>query len=287
MPGAFKDTPAIDTSHHTSTSATTHLDNPTTPKATTMRSANVVNPHGSTYEVAGPFTGGIIPAQNRDLNTTKGQSLDAPIGGTGGTPAHSLTELNDQYDTNLQPISNTTNNITPASAIVSSSGTSSNITTTPMGSSSLKPLGPYDRPPVKVGFHAHKPSDKATYGNLESPGAQKHPGPLSDRTLAGTPPPSSMPKKTIADPFGPVKVANWNDHRRQVDSSTPTSEDFESPYLHGTPGRSSAVSVTAPLVAPAAVAPGADKRMHAPSPLRVSFNHFFHLDPVAQIWSAF
>ncbi|KAG0276250.1 hypothetical protein BGZ96_003396, partial [Linnemannia gamsii] len=267
MPGAFKDALVKDTSHQTSTSATTHQDNPT-PNATTMRSANVVNPQGSAYEVAGPFTGGITPVQNRTWDAVKGQSLDDPVSGIGGTPTHSLTALDDQHDTNLQPISNTTNSNTPASAIVSSSETSSNNTTTPLGSSSLKPLGPNDRPPAKMGLHAHKPSDKATYGNLNSPGAQKQPGPLSDRTLAGTPPPPSTPKKTIADPFGPVKVANWNDHKRQVDASTPTSEDFEIPHQHGTPGWSSAAPGTAPLIAPGTVAPGADRRMHTPSPLR-------------------
>src|SRR5690554_4831764 len=53
---------------------------------------------------------------------------------------------------------------------------------------SRKPPGPGDRPPVKLGIHPKKPSDIALYGNFDSPGAHKHPGPLSDRALAGTPP---------------------------------------------------------------------------------------------------
>jgi hypothetical protein len=88
-----------------------------------------------------------------------------------------------------------------------------------------------------------------------------------------------------------VMVANWNDHKRQTeDVSTPTSEDFENPRLHGAPGQSSPAPGSAPLSAPAAAAAAAGaattaaaKRMHAPSPLRVSFCLFFSLDPVAQI----
>ncbi|KAG0047508.1 hypothetical protein BGZ89_004913, partial [Linnemannia elongata] len=299
MPGGFKDSPANDTS------ATSNPD--PTPIATTMRSANVVNPHGSAYEVAGPSPGGASPIHNRTLDAVKGQSLNDPAGDPSGTPAHGLVEtvkenaaaaatgaaaagasviaaakklisghddqeneLGDysQHDSSFQPTSNintttgTTainNTISPASQIVSSPRTPS-VTSTP----SPKPLGPHDRPPIKVAIHAHKPSDKATYGNLDSPGAQNHPGPLSDRALAGTPPPSSLstPKKTIADPFGPVMVANWNDHKRQADVSTPTSEDFDNPQF-GTPMRSS----TAPSAQPAAAA-AASKRMPAPSPLR-------------------
>ncbi|KAG0074913.1 hypothetical protein BGZ90_010360, partial [Linnemannia elongata] len=299
MPGGFKDSPANDTS------ATSNPD--PTPIATTMRSANVVNPHGSAYEVAGPSPGGTSSIHNRTLDAVKGQSLNDPAGDPSGTPAHGLVEtvkenaaaaatgaaaagasviaaakklisghddheneLGDysQHDSDFQPTSNintttgTTainNTISPASQIVSSPRTPS-VTSTP----SPKPLGPHDRPPIKVAIHAHKPSDKATYGNLDSPGAQNHPGPLSDRALAGTPPPSSLstPKKTIADPFGPVMVANWNDHKRQADVSTPTSEDFDNPQF-GTPMRSS----TAPSAQPAAAA-AASKRMPAPSPLR-------------------
>ncbi|OAQ23859.1 hypothetical protein K457DRAFT_159089 [Linnemannia elongata AG-77] len=299
MPGGFKDSPANDTS------ATSNPD--PTPIATTMRSANVINPHGSAYEVAGPSPGGTSSIHNRTLDAVKGQSLNDPAGDPSGTPAHGLVEtvkenaaaaatgaaaagasviaaakklisghddheneLGDysQHDSDFQPTSNintttgTTainNTISPASQIVSSPRTPS-VTSTP----SPKPLGPHDRPPIKVAIHAHKPSDKATYGNLDSPGAQNHPGPLSDRALAGTPPPSSLstPKKTIADPFGPVMVANWNDHKRQADVSTPTSEDFDNPHF-GTPMRSS----TAPSAQPAAAA-AASKRMPAPSPLR-------------------
>lgn len=301
MPGGFKDSPANDTS------ATSNPD--PTPIATTMRSANVVNPHGSAYEVAGPSPGGTSSIHDRTLDAVKGQSLNDPAGDPSGTPAHGLVEtvkenaaaaamgaaaagasviaaakklisghddheneLGDysQHDSDFQPTSNTNtttgttainNTISPASQIVSSPRTPS-VTSTP----SPKPLGPHDRPPIKVAIHAHKPSDKATYGNLDSPGAQNHPGPLSDRALAGTPPPSSLstPKKTIADPFGPVMVANWNDHKRQADVSTPTSEDFDNPQF-GTPMRSS----TAPSAQPAAAA-AASKRMPAPSPLRVS-----------------
>ncbi|KAF9318370.1 hypothetical protein BGZ91_005179, partial [Linnemannia elongata] len=251
MPGGFKDSPANDTS------ATSNPD--PTPIATTMRSANVVNPHGSAYEVAGPSPGGTSSIHNRTLDAVKGQSLNDPAGDPSGTPAHGLVEtvkenaaaaatgaaaagasviaaakklisghddheneLGDysQHDSDFQPTSNintttgTTainNTISPASQIVSSPRTPS-VTSTP----SPKPLGPHDRPPIKVAIHAHKPSDKATYGNLDSP----------------------------------------------ADVSTPTSEDFDNPQF-GTPMRSS----TAPSAQPAAAA-AASKRMPAPSPLR-------------------
>lgn len=312
MPGGFKGNLANDTSFSSSyahgTSATNNPDS--TPIATTMRSANVVNPHGSAYEVAGPTTGGTSPVHNRALDAVKGQSFNDPAGAPSCTPAHGLAEvmkdnaaaaatgaaaagasviaaakklingrdgreneLGDysQHDSNFHPISNinattastaANNTFSPDSSTVSSPRTHS-VTSI----SSPKPLGPHDRPPIKVAIHAHKPSDKATYGNLDSPGAQNHPGPLSDRALAGTPPPSSTPKKTIADPFGPVMVANWNDHKRQAEVSTPTSEDFDSPRI-GTPTRSSMAPSAQPTAAAAAAA--ASKRMHAPSPLRVS-----------------
>ena len=320
MPGGFKDDRANDTSfsspHAHGTSATNNPD--PTPIATAMRSANVVNPHGSVYEVAGPSAGGTGVIHNRVLDAVKDQSFNDPTGASSGTPAHGLTEtvkdnaaaaatgaaaagasviaaakklisgrdgheneLGDysQHDSNFHPISNTNtttattaanNTISSASPIISSPRTSS-VTSTP----SPKPLGPHDRPPVKVGIHAHKPSNKATYGNLDSPGAQNHPGPLSDRALAGTPPPSLLPKRTIADPFGPLMVANWNDHKRQADVSTPTSEDFDSPHI-GTPMR----SFTPPSAQSAPAA--ASKRMHSPSPLRVSAPMFFFVS--SQRW---
>ncbi|KAF9118684.1 hypothetical protein BGX30_004410, partial [Mortierella sp. GBA39] len=294
MPGGFKDNVANDTSFSSpyahGTSATSNPDQ--TPIATAMRSANVVNPHGSAYEIAGPTTGGTSPIHNQAI---KGQSFSDSAGAPSGSPAHGFAEtvkdnataaatgaaaagasvlsaakklisgrggheneLGDysQHDSNFQPISNINNTISPLSPIASSQITSS-VASTP----SPKPLGPNDRPPIKVGVLAQKPSDKATYGNLDSPGAQNHPGPLSERALADTPPPSSTPKRTIADPFGPVMVANWNDHKRQADVSTPTSEDFDSPNI-GTPMRSFAGPSGQPA---AAVAP---QRMHAPSPLR-------------------
>lgn len=315
MPGGFKENIANDTSfsssHAHGTSATNNPDS--TPIATTMRSANVVNPHGSAYEVAGPTTGGTSLLHNRALDAVKGQSLNDSAGAPSGTPAHGLTETvkesaaaavaaaatgataagasviaaakklissgddheNDlgdysQHESNFHPISNinTTTASTAADNTISldSPNVSSPRTPSVTSTSSPKPLGPNDRPPIKVAIHAHKPSDKATYGNLDSPGAQNHPGPLSDRALAGTPPPSSTPKKTIADPFGPVMVANWNDHKRQADVSTPTSEDFDNPHIE-----TSTRSSTAPSVQPAAAAAAAaSKRMHAPSPLRVS-----------------
>ncbi|KAF9578101.1 hypothetical protein BGW38_006297, partial [Lunasporangiospora selenospora] len=80
----------------------------------------------------------------------------------------------------------------------------------------------------RVNIHAMKPSDKAIYGGLDTPGAHHQPGPLSEKVLAGTTPinPFLYPK-TIADPLGPVKVANWNDGRRLSNSSNVSSEDFE------------------------------------------------------------
>ncbi|KAF8927006.1 hypothetical protein BGZ47_002422, partial [Haplosporangium gracile] len=296
MPGAFKDSFAKNTSYSRSTSAT---NRDPTPIATAMRSANVVNPHGSAYEVAGPLAGGTSPVHNLALDPVKGQTFSDPVGAPGGTPAHGLAEtvkdsaaavtasaaatgasiiatakklissrdgneneLGDHSQHyNIRPISNintttnTTNNPSPASPIASSPRTPSISST-----SSPKPLGPHDRSPSKVSIHAHKPSDKATYGNLDSPGANSQPGPLSERTLVSTPLPT--PKKTIAGPFGPVMVANWNDHKRQADVSTPTSEDFDSPQLGG-PMRSSIAPESAPS-APAA----ASKGIHAPTPLR-------------------
>jgi len=44
----------------------------------------------------------------------------------------------------------------------------------------------------------------------------------------GTPPlPGGNQQKTFADPFGPVKVSNWNDGKHQAEVSTPTSDDFD------------------------------------------------------------
>ncbi|KAF9952930.1 hypothetical protein BGZ70_000427 [Mortierella alpina] len=93
---------------------------------------------------------------------------------------------------------------------------------------SHRAVGPNDRSPAKIDIRAMKPSPKATYGNLDSPGAHNMPGPLSDRTLMGTPPlPGGNQQKTFADPFGPVRVSNWNDGKHQAEVSTPTSDDFD------------------------------------------------------------
>ena len=126
-------------------------------------------------------------------------------------------------------------------------------------------MNPGDRAPLKVNIHAMKPSDKATYGNLDSPGATVRQGPLSDKALAGTTPVTEVPK-TIADPFGPVKVSNWNDGHREHDVSTPTSGDFDG-WLDSPRSKHIQKSFTAPgAVVSGPLPPVA----HKSSPLKVT-----------------
>ncbi|KAG0254947.1 hypothetical protein BGZ95_005903, partial [Linnemannia exigua] len=298
MPGGFKNTPTTHTND--SLHGTTSTADPT-PIASAMKSSNIVNPRESAYEIAGPSMGGSPTVHNRALDAVKGQNLHDPVApvSSSGTPAHSLADtVKDNATTAVTGaaaagasviaaaknlINNNTNSrnhnefgdphvdttITPH-AIVNSNNSPTSIsspqTSTVTSSPSMshpKPLGPHDRPPIRVAIHAQKPSDKATYGNLDSPGAHYHAGPLSDRTLAGTPPPP-LPK-TIADPFGPVKVTNWNDGRRQADVSTPTSEDFDSPHFSPVRDRPEK-SFTAPGSAPATHT--TKRMMHNPSPLK-------------------
>ncbi|KAG0362772.1 hypothetical protein BGX24_005063, partial [Mortierella sp. AD032] len=301
MPGGFKNAPVTHTND--ALYGTSSTADPT-PIATAMRSSNVVNPYESAYEVAGLSMGGSPSIHNRALDSVKGQTLHDPAGpvSSSGTPAHSLpgtamdnttaaatgaaavgasaiaaaknlisTNTNSRSDNEFghphvdttaipHAISNSSNSPTS----ISSPQTSSVISSSP-SLSQPKPLGPNDRPPIRVAIHAQKPSDKATYGNLDSPGAHHHAGPLSDRALAGTPPPSALPlPRTIADPFGPVKVTNWNDGKRQTDVSTPTSEDFDSPHFSPVRDRPEK-SFTAPGSAPAT---HTAKRLHNPSPLK-------------------
>ncbi|KAF9900695.1 hypothetical protein EC991_007012 [Linnemannia zychae] len=294
MPGGFKDRPVTSTNdslHGTSSTVDS------TPIASSMRSSNVINPHGSAYEVAGPSMGGSPAFHNRALDAVKDQTLPEPVApvSSSGTPAHTLADTvkdgataaasgaaaagasviaaakglinrrnenefgNPHVDTTPHPITNRSNSPSDITTSKTSSLGSSSPTL-----SQPKPLGPHDRPPIRVAIHAQKPSDKATYGNLDSPGAHSHPGPLSDRALASTPPPSVLPlPRTIADPFGPVVVTNWNDGKRPVDELTPTSEDFDSPRM-GPMRDHPEKSFTAPGSAPSQQT----KRMHNPSPLR-------------------
>ncbi|KAF9079822.1 hypothetical protein BGX23_003127, partial [Mortierella sp. AD031] len=277
MPGAFKESRANDSDPNSRLHGTSSTHDPI-PNATAMRASNVINPHGQSFEVAGPTTGGSPTIHNRALDTVKG-APGHDLSSSGTPPGPGLVETvkenataaatgaaaagtsiiaaaknlvgrsknenemgeHAQHDSIL-PISNqsVTSTATPAT-------TTMPVAMSSPGLSHSKPLGPHDRPPARVAIHAQKPSDKATYGNLDSPGAQNHIGPLSDRALAGTPPPSALTPRTIADPFGPVKVANWNDGKRQPDAPTPTSEDFDSPHfgpMHDRPEKPSTPPTT-------------------------------------------
>ncbi|KAF9117712.1 hypothetical protein BGW39_001864, partial [Mortierella sp. 14UC] len=299
MPGGFKDTPVtFSKDSHYGTSSTADP----TPIATAMRSSNTINPHESAYEIAGPSMGGSPAIHNRALDTVKkGQILPDPVAPVynSDTPAHTLADtvkdsattaatgavaagasiiaaaknlINRRNDNEFgdphvnaapHPIANSANSANSPSSL--SSPKTSSIGSSSPSLSQSKPLGPHDRPPVRVAIHAQKPSDKATYGNLDSPGAHNHPGPLSERALASTPPPSSLPlPRTIADPFGPVMVTNWNDGKRQADVSTPTSDDFDSPHVGPMRDRSEKSS-TDPGSAPSTQT---TKRLSNPSPLR-------------------
>lgn len=247
MPGGFKNSRG---DGHTSTSSDPNNAVP----ASAMR-ATSGNPLGHSYQVAGPTMGGTpTPYDSYNVEIAKehlaqslnGEDKDASnVTSTGHALRPSITE------NIIQGASTAATGAAAAGASVVAAARkmishddgddiAEHGTTTPQKDQhglefSKQKKNPGDRPPAKVAIHAMKPSDKATYGDLDSPGAHNMPGPLSDRANVGTPPVvDTNVAKTIADPFGPVKVANWNDGKRQQDISTPTSEDFES-YLVAKP----------------------------------------------------
>jgi len=254
MPGGFKSNRA-DASYNNNHLAGAVAGTQGASAATPMRATNVTNPHGSSFEVAGPTMGGApSPFSNDRLEQAKLHLADSLNGlnhdsaadhntvnvssaGTGHARRPSLS------DTVLSGASSAATGAAAASASVIAAakklihhGDDEHAvhqegynTVSASGTDSPAKLNAGDRAPLKVGIHAMKPSDKATYGNLDSPGATNRPGPLSERALAGTVPLTEAPK-TIADPFGPVKVTNWNDgrHERESEISSPKAEDFDS-----------------------------------------------------------
>ncbi|KAF9277277.1 hypothetical protein BGZ68_009406, partial [Mortierella alpina] len=262
MPGGFKSSrdsttfDGSDNSQHRATSSTSHE----TPSATAMRATNVNRDDGR-FEVAGPTVGGSptpydsgnIESAKDSNNTTlardtetdharKSSLSETVIAGAataastaastaaaaGASVLAAAKKLVSGEDSETHHDRHTDDHDRPFPG--SSSTTSA---ATAHGDNqglefSHRAVGPNDRSPAKIDVRAMKPSSKATYGNLDSPGAHNMPGPLSDSTLMGTPPlPGGNQQKTFADPFGPVRVSNWNDGRHQADVSTPTSEDFD------------------------------------------------------------
>lgn len=242
MPGGFKNSRGDE---HTSTSS--DLNNAVPASALRATSGN---PYGYSYQVAGPTMGGIpTPYDSHNVEIAKehlAQSLSGEdkdtlnVASTGHAGRPSLTENIIQGASTAATGAAATGAsvIAAARKLISHDDDGEEIAdhgvTAPQNdqhglefSKQQKSLS--DRPPVKTDIHAMKPSDKATYGDLDLPGAHNMSGPLSDRAKVGTPPVvDTNVAKTIADPFGPVKVVNWNDGKRQQDISTPTSEDFES-----------------------------------------------------------
>ncbi|KAG0033836.1 hypothetical protein BGZ81_007166 [Podila clonocystis] len=250
MPGGFKNNRSD--GHINSTSS--DPNNPVS--ASAMRAASG-NPHGQSYQVAGPTIGGTpTPYDSHNIEIAKEHLAQSLNGGdkdtlnvTSGHGRRSSLTGNI-----IQGASTAGASVIAAARKLISNDDGNEITehgvTTPQKDQNVlefsqqKKVNPADRPPVKIPIHAMKPSDRATYGDLDSPGAHNMPGPLSDRAKVGTPPVvDTNAAKTIADPFGPLNVANWNDGKRHDDVSTPTSEDFESYLdtkpLHRTPIHSS------------------------------------------------
>ncbi|KAF9928181.1 hypothetical protein FBU30_002577 [Linnemannia zychae] len=258
VPGAFKDDEFIFHKPKHSESATHSA-----PEAKAKRLANVTNPHRESYEVAGPISGGLPmhDSKPRASGNHPTHSLANKVEDTAAGAAATAAAAGASIIAAAKNLIKNRNNTDDPTA--HNTHPHSTINTQPLPSpplSSPKPKGPNDRAPARIAIHAQKPSDKATYGNLDSPGAQVTPGPLSDRALMETPPPASLPPpKTIADPFGPVTVPNWNDGKRQCDEPSPTSENFESPQLG--PMRDRPEKWTT-------ASSSASKNVHSPSPLR-------------------
>ncbi|CAO3568054.1 unnamed protein product [Mortierella alpina] len=263
MPGAFKssrDSTTFDSSdnnQHRATSATSHE----TPTATAMRATNANHDDGR-YEVAGPTMGGSpTPYDSGNIEFPKNSNNTTLARDTEAGHAHksSLSETVIAGAATAASTAASTAAAAGASVLAAAkklvsgddndahlhdshtdghdhafpASTSDASAATAHGDNqglefSHRAVGPNDRSPARIDVRAMKPSSKATYGNLDSPGAHNTPGPLSDRTLMGTPPlPGGNQQKTFADPFGPVKVSNWNDGKHQAEVSTPTSDDFD------------------------------------------------------------
>ncbi|KAG0081312.1 hypothetical protein BGZ93_002729, partial [Podila epicladia] len=247
MPGGFKNNRRDGNVNSTSSDP----NNPVS--ASTMRAASG-NPHGQSYQVAGPTIGGTpTPYDSNNIEIAKehlAQSLNVGDKDTSNnTSGHAgRSSLADNIihgaSTAATGAAAAGASVIAAARKLISTDDGGEITehgvATPQKDqhglqfSQQKKANPAERPPVKIPIHAMRPSDKATYGDLDSPGAHSMPGPLSDRAKVGTPPVVDTTAKTIADPFGPLNVANWNDGKRHDDVSTPTSEDFES-YLDAKP----------------------------------------------------
>ncbi|KAF9323886.1 hypothetical protein BG006_001039, partial [Podila minutissima] len=248
MPGGFKNNRRDGNANSTSSDP----NNPV--PASTMRAASS-NLHGQSYQVAGPTIGGTpTPYDSKNIEIAKehlAQSLnrgdkDASKNTSGHAGKSSLADnIIQGASTAATGAASAGASVIAAARKLISTDDGDEITehgvVTPQKNqhglefSQQKKVNLADRPPVKIPIHAMKPSDKATYGDLGSPGAHSMPGPLSDRAKVGTPPVvDTNAAKTIADPFGPLNVANWNDGKRHDDVSTPTSEDFES-YLDAKP----------------------------------------------------
>ncbi|KAG0047525.1 hypothetical protein BGZ83_007427 [Gryganskiella cystojenkinii] len=265
MPGGFKSNRA-DASHINNninhTGSVAHSNTAT--GATTMRAANTINPHGSAFEVAGPTVGGAPSPYSSDRLEQAKERLAGSLHGTDQSADYNNNTLNvsgsgngharrpSLTDTVLSSASSAANGAAAAGASVIAAAKKlihhgedehapvhhyetttattiahpDTVSSASAGQPASKAMHPGDRAPLKVSVHAMKPSDKATYGNLDSPGAATRHGPLSERALAGTIPVTEQPR-TIADPFGPVKVSNWNDGHREQDVSTPKAEDFD------------------------------------------------------------
>lgn len=241
MPGGFKNSRS---DGHTSTSSDPNNDIPASALRATSGSS-----HGYSYQVAGPTMGGIpTPYDSHNIEIAKehlAQSLSDEdketlnVASTDHAGKPSLTEnIIQGASTAATGAAATGASVIAAARKLISHDDGEEIAdhgvTAPQNdqhglefSKQKKNLS--DRPPVKTAIHAMKPSDKATYGDLDSPGAHNMSGPLSDRAKVGIPPVvDANMAKTIADPFEPAKVVNWNDGKRQQDISTPTSKDFES-----------------------------------------------------------
>ncbi|KAG0248801.1 hypothetical protein BG011_009912 [Mortierella polycephala] len=258
--------------------ATSSVVNQEEPNATAMRATNVTNPHGGNYAIAGPTIGGapipydsnkieqakehLVGSMNENENQhdySKNSILHADNTGSRHGRRPSLSEAVKTGATTAATgaAAAGASVIAAAKKLIQGNGDDDaeyrhdddaghilkpSADTTGLEFShphSRKPPGPGDRPPAKLGIHPKKPSDLALYGNFDSPGAHNHPGPLSDRALAGTPPlPVGTQHRTIADPFGPVKISNWNDGKRHPDAANPTSEEFDSVLSHSIKDRS-------------------------------------------------
>lgn len=281
MPGGFKNNRSDE--HISSTSS----DPNNTVSASAMRAASG-NPHGQNYQVAGPTIGGTpTPYDSNNIEIAKEHLAQSLNGGdkdnlnvtSAHAPRSSLTgNIMQGASTAATGAAAAGASVIAAARKLISNDDGEEITehgvATPQKDqhglefSQQKKLNAADRPSVKIPIHAMKPSDKAIYGDLDSPGAHNMPGPLSDRAKVGTPPVvDANAAKTIADPFGPLNVANWNDGKRHDDVSTPTSEDFES-YLDTKPLHHAPVPSSS---APSQAGAFRSSAIHGHSPLKVWF----------------